>query len=500
MPPRKKSPARPQTPQQRLAAVIKRCRDIMRIDPGLNGDLDRLPQMAWLLFLKAYDDLEEQRAILDADHKPVIAGPFRWQAWARNEKLSGDDLLNFVNGELLPYLRKLPRTEGGLTTADVISGIFQGMDNRMRSGYQLRELINELEKIHFESADDVHTMARLYESMLREVRDAAGDSGEFYTPRPVIRFMVQQVNPQLGEIVLDPAAGTGGFLIETLEHLGEDARKSVANRERVHSSVRGFEKKPLPYLLSTMNLLLHEVDSPRISLGNSLQTLISDKSAASKVDVILTNPPFGGAEDNEVAKAFPKEAQTAETAWLFLYLVMEKLKPGGRCGIVVPNSVLFDTAVGARIKKRLLETCDLHTIVRLPDGVFAPYTDIPSNLLFFEKGRPTEEIWFYQVKPPEGRKKYTKTRPMQFEEFADCQTWWGGVERTGRGDDPHAWLVPASTVVESGYNLDLRNPNAGDDLAHRPPGELLKELIATEHEILTLLEELQRVADGDQSR
>lgn len=488
MPPRKKTVARPQTTQQRLAAVIKRCRDIMRTDPGLNGDLDRLPQMAWLLFLKAYDDLEVHRAVLDADHESLIGENYRWGTWACNEKLTGDDLLAFVNSKLLPHLKALPTSRGGLSAGDVITGIFRGIDNRMRSGYQLRELINELNKIHFDSADDIHTMARLYESMLREVRDAAGDSGEFYTPRPVIRFMVQQVAPQLGEVVLDPAAGTGGFLTETLEHLRGEVT-SVAQRDRLYDSLRGFEKKPLPYLLSTMNMLLHEVDVPRISLANSLQTLMANLSRSTQVDVVLTNPPFGGAEGTEIAKAFPKEYQTSETAWLFLYLVMEMLKPGGRCGIVVPNSVLFDTGIGARIKKRLFETCDLHTVVRLPDGVFAPYTDIPSNLLFFEKGRPTKDVWFYQVDPPDGRKRYTKTRPMQYEEFAECQAWWSEGGRADRTENDHAWKVSRRSIADK-YDLGLRNPLRGDSLIHRSPGDLIAELLASEREILKVLQDL----------
>lgn len=498
MPPRKRAAAKPQTTQQRLASVIKRCRDIMRTDPGLNGDLDRLPQMAWLLFLKAYDDLEGHRAILDADHKPLIAERFRWRGWADDERLTGDSLLSFVNAELLPYLRDLPTTADGLSTGDVVSGIFHGLDNRMRSGYQLRELINELNKIHFDSADDIHTMAHLYESMLREVRDAAGDSGEFYTPRPVIRFMVQQVDPKLGDVVLDPAAGTGGFLIESLEHMRPQAT-TVKRRETLYKSLRGFEKKPLPYLLSTMNMLLHEVETPRITLGNSLQALMANKSKASQVDVILTNPPFGGAENSEISKAFPKEFQTAETAWLFLYLVMETLKPGGRCAIVVPNSVLFDTGIGGRIKKHLFEACNLHTVVRLPDGVFAPYTDIPSNLLFFEKGGATKEVWFYQINPPGDRKRYTKTRPMHNEEFAGCESWWGGRERSTRVETDQAWLVPTQLLSAEGFNLDLRNPNAADDSRRHSPGQLVGELIGIEREILTLLEDIQRIVEAGSS-
>ncbi len=491
----------PPTTQQRLAAMIKRARDIMRTDPGLNGDLDRIPQLAWLLFLKAFDDLEEQRAIEyegDGDYDPILPEKCRWKAWADDPRLTGDKLIEFVNETLLPTLRELPARSEERGLPDVLRDVFSGVENKMRSGYQLRELLNTLAQVHFTSADDIHTMAYLYESILREVRDAAGDSGEFYTPRPVIRFIVQQIDPKVGETVLDPACGTGGFLVETLEHVRPTA-KSVHDRNRLELAVRGIEKKSQPYLLAVMNLLLHEVEMPGVTLGNALSLLQGDKSPSSQVDVVMTNPPFGGEESKEVISAFPEKYRTKETAWLFLTAVLDKLKPGGRCGMVVPNGVLFaDDGTPRRIKERLLTECDLHTIVRLPDGVFAPYTDIPTNLLFFEKGRPTSEVWFYEIPPPEGRKKYTKMRPIAFEAFADCIAWWGGPKREGRVGNDRAWKVPAAEIAERGYNLDLRNPNVPDDLAHRSPEELIKELIATEEEILSLLHDLQNGLEAGQ--
>lgn len=480
------------TSQQRLSAVIKRARDLMRTDPGLNGDLDRIPQLAWLMFLKAFDDLEERRAIVEPAYVPILREECRWRNWAGNQRLTGERLLEFVNGELLPELRSLRSRSRERDLADVLRDVFTGVENRMRSGYQLRELVNVLEEVHFTSSDDIHTMAHLYESMLREVRDAAGDSGEFYTPRPVIRFMVAQVDPKLGEIVLDPACGTGGFLVETLERL-RPAADSVSKLDELHGSLGGFEKKPMAYLFAVMNCVLHGIEVPRIAPMNALSALQADRSRASQVDVVLTNPPFGGAESGDVVEAFPAPYRTVETAWLFLTAVIDKLKPGGRCGIVVPNSVLFDTGnTPARIKERLLTECDLHTVVRLPEGVFAPYTPIPTNLLFFEKGRATEEIWYYEVPPPEGRKRYTKTKPMRYEEFAPCQEWWGGSDRSGRVENERAWRVPVEQVRDNGFNLDVRNPHGTNDLAHRPPEELVKELIDTEEEILNLLGELQR--------
>jgi len=483
--PRPKNAASPASPQSKLAAVIKAARDAMRKDAGLNGDIDRIPQLAWLLFLKAFDGLEQNREITARDFRPAIEDPYRWRDWAADPNgPTGESLLAFVNSRLLPYLRGLTGTSGH-DPRDVLAAVFKETNNRMLSGYLLRDVVNKVNDINFASADDIHTMAHLYESMLREMRDAAGDSGEFYTPRPLIRFIVQQVDPKLGEVILDPACGTGGFLVEALEHLAPKVR-TAQQRRALHSNLRGIEKKPLPYLLGMMNLVLHDVGQPNIIRGNALSKPITQISRADRVDVILTNPPFGGEEEKSIQANFPADKQTAETAWLFLQLVVRQLKDGGRCGIVVPNGVLFGDGVGARIKQQLLTDCNLHTVVRLPDGVFAPYTDIPSNLLFFEKTGRTKEVWFYAIQPPEGRKKYSKTKPMRFEEFADCQAWWSQREENER-----AWRVPVADLEGNGFNLDLRNPNRRDDLAHRPPAALLGELVETEKGILALLEKLQ---------
>jgi type I restriction enzyme M protein len=487
---RAKRQSKPLSPQAKLAAVIKSARDAMRKDAGLNGDLDRIPQLAWMLFLKAFDGLEENREVTDAAYRPAIVEPYRWRDWAADPNgPTGEALLGFVNGELLPYLRGLVGTDSH-DPRDVLAAVFKETNNRMLSGYLLRDVVNQVDGINFASSDDIHTMAHLYESMLREMRDAAGDSGEFYTPRPVIRFLVQQVNPRLGEVVLDPACGTGGFLVEALEHL-QPTVKTTQQLRTLHADLRGIEKKPLPYLLGMMNLMLHGVGQPNIVRSNALARPITQISKRDRVDVILTNPPFGGEEEKSIQSNFPADKQTAETAWLFLQLVIRQLKEGGRCGIVVPNGLLFGDGVGARIKQQLLTECDLHTVVRLPDGVFEPYTAIPSNLLFFDKTGRTKEVWFYEIPPPEGRKKYAKTKPMRFEEFADCQAWW-----TSREENERAWRVPIADLEMSGFNLDLRNPNRPDDLAHRPPGELLDELIATEQEILGLLEGLRGEIGG----
>ncbi len=484
--PKTKQASQPESPQAKLAAVIKSARDAMRKDAGLNGDLDRIPQLAWLLFLKAFDGLEQDREITESDYRPAIDEPYRWRDWAADPNgRTGEALLDFVNGELLPYLRNLVGTHEH-DPRDVLAAVFRETYNRMLSGHLLRDVVNKVSEINFTSSDDIHTMAHLYESMLREMRDAAGDSGEFYTPRPVIRFMVQQVDPKLGEIVLDPACGTGGFLVEALEHMLPNVSTARERRE-LHDNLRGVEKKPLPFLLGMMNLVLHRVGQPNIVRGNALARPITQISKRDRVDVILTNPPFGGEEEKTIQSNFPSDKQTAETAWLFLQLVIRQLKDGGRCAIVVPNGILFGGGVGARIKKQLLTECNLHTVVRLPEGVFEPYTAIPSNLLFFEKTGRTKEVWFYEVPPPEGRKKYSKTRPMRFEEFADCQAWWDH-----RDESERAWRVPIADIEGTDSNLDLRNPNPADDLTHRAPAELVTELIQNEREILKLLEEMER--------
>ncbi len=462
----------------------------MRKDAGLNGDIDRIPQLAWLLFLKAFDGLEQNREVVEHGYRPAIEPPFRWRDWAADANgMTGESLLKFVNDDLLPYLRGLTGTSSH-DPRDVLAAVFKETYNRMLSGYLLRDVVNKVNEINFASSDDIHTMAHLYESMLKEMRDAAGDSGEFYTPRPVIRFMVQQVDPRVGETVLDPACGTGGFLVEALEHMKPQV-STARELRKLHDNLRGIEKKPLPYLLGMMNLVLHEVPQPNIIRGNALARPITQISKGERVDVILTNPPFGGEEEKSIQANFPADKATAETAWLFLQLVIRQLKDSGRCGIVVPNGVLFADGVGARIKQQLLTDCNLHTVVRLPNGVFEPYTAIPANLLFFEKTGRTKEVWFYEIPPPEGRKKYSKTKPMRFEEFADCRAWW-----TDRVESERAWRVPIADIETNGYNLDLRNPNRPDDLAHRPPAKLLAELIATEREILGLLEELDTEIRG----
>jgi type I restriction enzyme M protein len=320
--------------------------------------------------------------------------------------------------------------------------VFRGVTNRMESGYLLRDILNLVNGIHFTAAEEIHTLSNLYESLLKEMRDAAGDSGEHYTPRPVVRFMVDVIDPKLGETIGDPACGTAGFLVESYQHLFRQC-KTIKDRKTLQKSITGGEAKSLPYLLALMNMMLHGIEAPQIKHANSLAVKVGEIGDKDRVDIILTNPPFGGEEESSIKDGFPADKRTAETALLFLQLIMRKLrrpvggrKPG-RAGVVVPNGTLFGDGVSARIKEELLTDFNLHTVIRLPNGVFAPYTSIPTNLLFFDRSGPTSDIWYYELPPPEGRKQYTKTAPLQFEDFADCRAWWADRKETER-----AWKVP----------------------------------------------------------
>ena len=484
------APKAPSTSRSKLAGTIKSARDIMRKDAGLNGDLDRLPQLSWLLFLKAFDErVEKVGAALNPSYRPAIDDKYAWDTWAGNPDFTGPDLLTFVDDDLLPYLRELAG-EGPNDPRNVISTVFKEIHNRMLSGVLLRDLVNTVDSIGFESSDDIHTMAFVYESILKEMRDAAGDSGEFYTPRPVIRFMVQQSFLKLGEAILDPACGTGGFLAQAYEDL-QPLADSTVKRAELHHTLRGIEKKSLPYLLGSMNLLLHGIETPRLVRDNALIRMRTENQPAHRVNVVVTNPPFGGEEEESVVKLFPKPFQTQETAWLFVYSILDMLKRSGRCAIVLPNGSLFGGGVGARVKEKLLKECNLHTIVRLPQGVFAPYTQIPANLLFFEKTGPTRDIWFYEIPTPDGRRGYTKTKPIRFEEFDDCVLWWGGRDRQGREEGERSWKVPVDSVKTNGFNLDIANPHVGDRLAHHPPRELTNGFICAQEEALELAQVLR---------
>jgi type I restriction enzyme M protein len=497
----------PLTTAQQLGSLIKSARDIMRKDKGLNGDLDRLPMLTWIMFLKFLDDLEQIREtdakLAGKRFRHTIEPPYRWRDWAaKPDGITGDELIAFVNNEeargpdgkkgpgLFAYLRSLQGANGG-DRRDVIATVFKGTVNRMINGYLLRDVVNKVHGIHFTSSGEIHTLGHLYESMLKEMRDAAGDSGEFYTPRAVVRFMVAVTDPRLGETLLDPACGTGGFLVESFEHLRKQCKRAEHYAVLQSESLLGGEAKPLPYLLAQMNLLLHGLETPRIDPLNSLRVALKEIGDRDRVDIILTNPPFGGEEERGILSNFPEDKQTSETALLFLQLIMRKLrrppKPG-RASVVVPNGILFGEGVCVRIKEELLKDFNLHTIVRLPDGVFSPYTPIPTNLIFFDRSGPTKDVWYYEHPLPEGRKNYTKTRPIQFEEFADCIAWWNKRKESDR-----AWKISAIDILKNGCQLDIKNPRGKVDFEHLPPEQLADDIMKKEQRIAEIMGEIKAV-------
>lgn len=512
---RTKNSSQPKTTAERLGSVIKSCRQIMRKDKGLSGDLDRLPLLTWVMFLKFLDDLErieESRAkVRGTKYRPTIESPYRWRDWANEENsVTGPELIAFINQEeairpdgtkgsgLFAYLSGLHN--GPTSRKRVIASVFSRLTNRIQSGYLLRDVINLVNSIHFESQDELFTLGHLYESMLREMRDSAGDSGEFYTPRPVVRFMVEALNPGLGETILDPACGTGGFLVEAFNHLSKQV-KTVDDRKILQEqSILGGEAKPLPYLLCQMNLLLHGLEAPQIDPENSLRFPLNEIGDRDRVDVILTNPPFGGEEERGILSNFPEDKQTTETALLFLQLIMRKLKripKPGRVAVVVPNGILFGDGACARIKEELLTNFNLHTILRMPEGVFEPYTPIPTNILFFDRTKPTQEIWYYELPLPEGRKKYTKTFPLLYGEFGPLLKWWNRREV-----NEHAWQVPKDSLLRQAQNgtaisinLDLRNPNSLEQLKRRTPDELIADIEGKNRELDNLVLTVRKLLD-----
>lgn len=499
-----KVPKAPVTTSQRLGALIKSARDILRKDKGLDSDVDRLPTLTWLMLLKFLDDHEEERELearaRKARYVPIIASPYRWRDWVRGDAaLTGDDLLEWLQrpadptGKRAPglfaYLRALRSGEGGHGAREVVAEVFEKIRIRNESGYLLRDVIQRVDQIHFDADEETQVLGNLYETMLREMRDAAGDAGEFYTPRPVVRFLVEMLDPKLHEVTLDPACGTGGFLVETYEHLRKQ-RKSADDEKRIQSgAIRGQEAKSLPYLLAQMNLLLHGLSAPQIVRTNSLQVKLHEISDAQRVDVILTNPPFGGEEERGIEKNFPAGMQTQETALLFVQLIMRMLRrePPGRAAVVVPNGLLTGAGIGMRVRKQLMEEFTLHTVLRLPNGTFAPYTLIPTNVLFFTRGGPTKEVWFYELPTPAGQKQYSKTKPLQFEEFAPVRAWW-----SAREENAQAWKVPAETIIAEEYNLDRRNPRGEAAAETVAPEELMARILEREHRILGMLEALRR--------
>lgn len=454
-----------------ISSVIKAIQDIMRKDTGVDGDAQRLSQIVWMLFLKIFADKEAEYEIMDDNYKSPLDSEYRWQNWAMNDEgLTGDELIDFINNRLFPYLQNLDNNSD--KRAFIIKNIFQDTYNYMKSGTLLRQVINKINEIDFNSSEDRHLFNDIYEQLLQSLQ-SAGNAGEYYTPRAITQFIVDMINPQIGEKILDPACGTGGFLACTIEHLKKQIQ-TTEEGESLNSNILGIEKKPLPHQLCTTNMILHGIDTPiNIRRDNTLSKPINNISPADRVDCIVTNPPFGGIEEEGIESNFPSAYRTKETADLFLLYIIAMLKPHGRCGVVLPDGALFGEGVKTRIKEKLMTDCNLHTIIRLPKSVFAPYTSINTNLLFFTKGGPTKETWFYRLDMPEGYKNFSKTKPMKREHLQPIDEWWNNRKKIENDGFFKSKKYSIDEIKERNYNLDLCGyPYEEEEIL--PPLELIE--------------------------
>ena len=476
-----------------VSSVIKSIQDIMRKDAGVDGDAQRLGQLSWLLFLKVFDAQEEALELEMDDYQSPIPEDYLWRNWAADDQgITGDELLTFVNDELFKDLKDLYAPMDKNPRGFVVKEAFSDAFNYMKNGTLLRQVINKLNEIDFTDSKERHLFGDIYEQILRDLQ-SAGNAGEFYTPRAVTRFMVDRINPKLGERIMDPACGTGGFLACSFDHVKTNYVKTAADHQILQQQIYGVEKKQLPHLLCVTNMLLHGIEVPvQIRHDNTLNKPLS--SWDSDIDVIATNPPFGGTEEDGIEKNFPAEMQTRETADLFLQLIVEVLANKGRAAVVLPDGTLFGEGVKTKIKKMLMEECNLHTIVRLPNGVFAPYTGIKTNILFFTKGQPTQDVWFYEHPYPAGVKNYSKTKPMKFEEFQTEIDWWGD-EADGfaaRVENEQAWKVSMADIIARNFNLDIKNPHVGEVISH-DPDELLADYNRQQQQISALRQQLKTI-------
>lgn len=476
-----------------ITSVIKSIQDIMRKDAGIDGDAQRLGQLSWLLFLKIFDAQEEELEFEQDNYRLPIPERLLWRNWAADaEGITGDALLDFVNNDLFDSLKNLPVQIDLNPRGFVVKEAFSDAFNYMKNGTLLRQVINKLNEIDFGDSSERHLFGDIYEQILRDLQ-SAGNAGEFYTPRAVTRFMVDRIDPKLGERIMDPACGTGGFLACAFDHVKSRYVKTAADHQTLQQQILGVEKKQLPHLLCTTNMLLHGIEVPvQIRHGNTLNKPLS--SWDSDIDVIVTNPPFGGTEEDGIEQNFPADLRTRETADLFLQLIIEVLKDKGRAAVVLPDGTLFGEGVKTKIKQLLTQECNLHTIVRLPNGVFNPYTGIKTNILFFTKGQPTHEVWFYEHPYPDGVKNYSKTKPMKYEEFAAEQAWWGD-EADGfaaRVENEQAWKVSIDDIIARNFNLDIKNPHVGEQISH-DPDELLARYATEQAEIQQLRDQLKGI-------
>jgi type I restriction enzyme M protein len=472
-----------------ISSILKSIQTIMWQDTGLNGDAQRIEQLGWMLFLKIFSDKDKELEVLNDNYTSPIPDQFHWVKekgnWAGDDEgMTGDELLEFVDRQLFPALRNIDVSTGN-RRALIVREVFEGNNNYMKSGINIRKVLNKLNEMDFNIAKDRHAFGELYESILKGLQ-SAGKSGEFYTPRAITSFITEMINPQLGEKILDPACGTGGYLTCAIEHLKLQAN-SVEERQSIAENIEGWEYKPLPYLLATTNLILHDMEVPNIRFGDALDKPLSSFTEKNRVNAILANPPFGGIVANNNETNFPQNFRTKESADLFLILMIHLLKQGGRAGIVLPDGSLTGEGVKQRVRQKLLEDCNLHTIIRLPNSVFQPYATVATNLLFFTKGTPTKEVWYYEHKLPEGVKAYNKTKPIQAKEFNPIKTWWAD-----RKECDIAWKVDINTIIDRNYDLDIKNPTKQEETHEYNSVELMDLLHSSFDKSNALLNQLKK--------
>ena len=473
--------------------AVKSIQDIMRKDSGVDGDAQRISQLCWLFFLKIIDD-QDQEMELDSDaYVSPIPPDFQWRSWAADpEGLTGDRLLDFINDDLFPGLKELSLDGDGKQRRAVVRSVFEDGYNYMKSGQLLRQVVNKISAVDFNSLADRQHFGEIYEQILNDLQ-SAGNAGEYYTPRAVTQFMAKMIDPRPGETLFDPACGTGGFLTCAMRHMRENYVKTTDDEAAMQAGLRAVEKKPLPHMLAVTNMLLHRVeDASFVRHDNTLARPYTSYGKAEKVDIVLTNPPFGGKEEDGIESNFPQHFRTRETADLFLALIVRILKKKGRAAVVLPDGSLFGEGVKTRLKEHLMAECNLHTIVRLPNSVFRPYASIGTNLLFFEKGVPTKDIWYWEHQVPEGQKAYSMTRPIRLEHLTDCMEWWGGTDRKGRKETERAWKVSAKNIADRGFNLDIKNPHAEEeDLGD--PEEVAAALDIAETDVVAIRDRLKGI-------
>jgi len=473
-----------------VRSLVKSIQDIMRQDTGVDGDAQRISQLCWMFFLKIIDDQDQELEVLKDDYRSPIPARLQWRAWAADpEGITGEELQTFINGDLFPTLKELAP---GTPRARTVRAVFEDAYHYMKSGQLVRQVVNKIDGIDFNNLSERQHFGDLYEKILNDLQ-SAGNAGEYYTPRAVTAFMAQQIDPRPGETLFDPACGTGGFLSCAIRHMRAQHVKRPADEDAMQAGLRAVEKKPLPHMLAVTNMLLHGIEDPSfLRHDNTLARPYISWGKDERVDIVLTNPPFGGREEDGIEANFPQHFRTRETADLFLALIIRLLKAGGRAAVVLPDGSLFGEGVKTRLKEHLLAECNLHTIVRLPNSVFRPYASIGTNLLFFEKGTPTREIWYWEHQVPAGQKAYSMTRPIRLEHLADCAAWWGGATREGREENERAWKISAEELQARGYNLDSKNPHTVAE-EHGDPETLLEELRSAEAEAAAIRDELKAI-------